>query len=222
MSGIIAGRDPGRPPQSLPGFEHIQRFWDGEHGCWSLKILPGEYYVTCADEAVSTVLGSCVSACVRDPQRRIGGMNHFLLPVEGVPDEAAADPQQWLATRYGTHAMASLLDTLLGLGARRERLEVKVFGGGRILAGMTDVGAGNIAFVRRYLAAAGLRICAEDLGGTQPRKIVYFPLSGRVRLKRLRPVESRIVSHHEQLYLESLREAARREAAARGGAGAQP
>ena len=212
MSTLRAGRDPGRPPPSLPGFEHIQRFWDAEHGCWSLKILPGEYYVTRADEAVSTVLGSCVSACVRDPQRSIGGINHFLLPVEGVAEATQPDSQQRLVTRYGTHAMASLIDTLVGLGARRERLEVKVFGGGRILAGMTDIGASNIAFVRRYLAAEGLHIAAEDLGGTQPRKIVYFPLSGRVRLKRLRSVESRIVSHHEQLYLESLREAARREA----------
>ncbi len=213
MSNAIAGRDPGRPPQSLPGFEHIQRFWDAEHGCWSLKILPGEYYVTSADEAVSTVLGSCVSACVRDPQRRIGGINHFLLPVEGMAGETQAGPRQRLETRFGTHAMASLLDTLCGLGARRERLEVKVFGGGRILTGMTDIGASNIAFVRRYLAEQGLAVAAEDLGGTQPRKIIYFPLSGRVRLKRLPPVEGRIVSHHEQLYLESLREAARRAAA---------
>lgn len=213
MSTAITGRDPGHPPRSLPGFEHIQRFWDAEHGCWSLKILPGEFYVTCADEAISTVLGSCVSACVRDPQHRIGGINHFLLPVEGKTEDLSLEPQQRLATRYGIHAMTRLLDTLTGLGARRERLEVKLFGGGRILTGMTDVGAGNIAFVRRYLAREGLRITAEDLGGTQPRKIVYFPLSGRVRLKRLRAVESRIVSHHEQLYFESLREAARREAA---------
>ena len=92
----------------------------------------------------------------------------------------------------------------LALGAARERLEIKLFGGGRILAAMTDVGGRNIRFIRDYMALEGYRVAAEDLGGTQPRKVVYFPTSGRARLRKLRPVENRIISHHEQLYLASL------------------
>ena len=104
--------------------------------------------------------------------------------------------------------MESLINDLLKLGALRERLEIKVFGGGRVLSGITDVGARNIEFVRRYLDLEGYRIAAEDLGGTQPRKIVYFPATGRAKMRRLRPVENRIISHHEQLYLASIGTAA--------------
>ncbi len=100
--------------------------------------------------------------------------------------------------------MESLINDLLKLGAVRERLEIKLFGGGRILAGMTDVGGRNVDFIRNFIQIEGYRISAEDLGGTQPRKVVYFPANGRVRMRRLRPVENRIISHHEQLYLASI------------------
>jgi chemotaxis protein CheD len=194
-----------RLPAALPGFEQFQRFWDRENGCWMVKILPGEYYVSRAEEAISTVLGSCVSACVRDPERGLGGMNHFMLPADTMagPNEWL-DPAVGLATRYGSYAMESLINDLLKLGAVRERLEIKLFGGGRILTSMTDVGGRNIDFIRNYLALEGYRIAAEDLGGTQPRKVIYFPATGRARLRKLRPVENRIISHHEQLYLASL------------------
>jgi chemotaxis protein CheD len=192
-------------PVMLPAFTHMQRFWDPQNDSWNVKILPGEYYVTRGEEAISTVLGSCISACIRDPARNVGGMNHFMLP-----EDASTGPNNWLdpavglATRYGSYAMESLINDLLKLGATRERLEIKVFGGGRVLSGVTDVGARNIAFVRSYLELEGYRIIAEDLGGTQPRKVVYFPASGRVKMRRLRPVENRIISHHEQLYLASI------------------
>jgi chemotaxis protein CheD len=205
MSTVL--RTPARPEQApmLAAFAHMQRFWDPQLDHWTVKILPGEYYVTRADEAVSTVLGSCISACVRDPVRNVGGMNHFMLP-----EDASNGPNNWLdpaiglATRYGSYAMESLVNDLLKLGATRERLEIKVFGGGRVLSGMTDVGARNIDFVRSYIQLEGYRIAAEDLGGTQPRKVVYFPATGRVKMRRLRPVENRIISHHEQLYLASI------------------
>jgi chemotaxis protein CheD len=200
-----SGDGSGELPALLRGFEHFQRFWDRENACWMVKILPGEYYVSRSDEAISTVLGSCISACVRDPVRGLGGMNHFMLP-----EDAAVGPNDWLdpavglATRYGSYAMESLINDLLKLGAARERLEIKLFGGGRILAPMTDVGGRNIDFIRNYMALEGYRVAAEDMGGTQPRKVVYFPTSGRARLRKLRPVENRIISHHEQLYLASL------------------
>jgi chemotaxis protein CheD len=195
---------PVQPPM-LPGFEHMQRFWDPQNDAWTVKILPGEYYVTRGDEAISTVLGSCISACARDPVRNVGGMNHFMLPMDASTGlNNWLDPARGLATRYGSYAMESLINDLLKLGAIRERLEIKVFGGGRVLSGMTDVGARNIDFVRSYIQLEGYHITAEDLGGTQPRKIVYFPASGRVKVRRLRPVENRIISHHEKLYLASI------------------
>jgi chemotaxis protein CheD len=192
-------------PEMLPAFAHMQRFWDPQINSWNVKILPGEYYVTRGAEAISTVLGSCISACIRDPVKKVGGMNHFMLP-----EDASTGPNNWLdpsiglATRYGSYAMESLINDLLKLGATRERLEIKVFGGGRVLSGVTDVGARNIAFVRNYLQLEGYRIIAEDLGGTTPRKVFYFPITGRVKMRRLRPVENRIISHHEQLYLASI------------------
>src|SRR3569833_4097695 len=142
---------PGEPAM-LPAFAHMLRFWDPQLDSWNVKILPGEYYVTRGEEAFSTVLGSCISACVRDPIKNVGGMNHFMLP-----EDASTGPNNWLdpaiglATRYGSYAMESLINDLLKLGATRERLEIKLFCGGRILQGMTDVGARNIAFVRCYL-----------------------------------------------------------------------
>ena len=205
MNTIVTRTLRGEPPPSLPGFSHIQRFWDPENACWTVKILPGEYYVTRGEEAVSTVLGSCVSACVRDPVRNVGGMNHFMLP-----EDATVGPNNWLdpavglSTRYGSYAMESLINDLLKLGAVRERLEIKLFGGGRILAGMTDVGDRNINFIRNFIRIEGLSIAAEDMGGTQPRKVIYFPTNGRVKMRRLRQVENRVISHHEKLYLESI------------------
>lgn len=193
------------PVPMVPGFEHMQRHWDVENARWSVKILPGEYYVTRGDEAVTTVLGSCISACIRDPKLNVGGMNHFMLPEDNsVGPNNWLDPAVGLATRYGSHAMESLINDLLKLGATRERLEVKLFGGGRILIGMTDVGERNISFIKSYMQLEGLHVAAEDMGGTQPRKVIYFPASGRCKLRKLPPVENRIISHHEQLYRDSL------------------
>jgi len=192
-------------PEALPGFEHLQRFWEPDTGRWTAKILPGEYYVTRSDEAITTVLGSCVSVCMRDPVRGVGGMNHFMLPDETTRGENPwLDPMLGLATRYGSYAMESLLNDLMKLGAARHRLEIKVFGGGRILTSMTDVGRRNIDFIRAFFQLEGYSIAAEDLGGTQPRKIVYFPAEGRVRVRRLRPIENRSIADREQIYLASL------------------
>jgi chemotaxis protein CheD len=199
---------PTRParPAVLPGFEQLQRFWEPDTQRWTVKILPGEYYVTRSDEAITTVLGSCVSACIRDPVARIGGMNHFMLPADNSIREAG-DAPVGLATRYGSHAMESLINDVLKLGGLRERLEIKIFGGGRVLNAMTDIGARNIAFVMDYLGIERLGLDAQDVGGEQPRKVVYFPTEGRVRVRKLRPIENRGISDREKLYMESLRQA---------------
>lgn len=200
MTQILNRLAPTEPDAPLPGFEGLQRFWEPENGRWTVKILPGEYYVTRSDEAITTVLGSCISACIRDPVRRVGGMNHFMLPEEGT-----GRGDSWLATRYGLHAMESLINDLLKLGAARERLEIKLFGGGRILSSLTDVGARNIEFVQNFLRIEGFTAAAQDLGSTSPRKVVYFPATGRVRVRKLRPIENRAIGDRERHYLETLR-----------------
>ena len=193
-------------PACLPGFEGVQRYWDPATERWTAKILPGEYYVTRSQEAISTVLGSCIAACMRDPELQVGGMNHFMLPEEG----AGGGSGSWsvaeggASTRYGSYAMESLINGLLKLGARRERLEVKLFGGGRILASMTDVGNRNIAFAVEYLRHEGLKVAAQDVGDIYPRRVLYFPESGRVLVKRLRAVDGTVVASRESNYRASL------------------
>ena len=196
----------GLEPAHNPGFETIQRSWDPTLERWTAKILPGEYYVAVEDEAITTVLGSCISACVHDLEAGIGGMNHFMLP-----EDTSDGRSSWLdkvtgeSTRYGSFAMESLINALLERGGRRERLQVKLFGGGRMLASMTDVGARNIAFVRQWLATEGFAVAAEDLGLDVPRRIIYTPHTGRVMVKRLRSVESRVIATREQDFLTKWR-----------------
>jgi chemotaxis protein CheD len=196
-----------KKPMAVRGFESIQRYWDPAAGCWTAKILPGEYYVTANSEAISTVLGSCISACIRDPKLGVGGMNHFMLP-----DDGANRSGGWVtaggaaSTRYGTFAMESLINELQKLGARRDRFEVKLFGGGKILPAMSDVGLRNIAFAREFLATEGIPIVAQDVGDVVPRRVVYFPATGRVLVKHLRALDSRAVAHRESSYRERLGE----------------
>ena len=200
-------RMPDKPPRLLPGFEHITRYWDDTHRIHAAKILPGDYYVTVNNEMVSTVLGSCVSACIRDSMCGIGGMNHFILP------ESCGDGRDngygggfSVATRYGNHAMEQLINDILQHGGRREYLEVKLFGGGRILPQMMDIGRRNIAFVREYVHLEGLHLVAEDLGDQYPRKVLYFPASGRVLMKKLRVLHNDTVVKRERRYLRQLQQ----------------
>jgi chemotaxis protein CheD len=184
-------------PQVLAGFEGIKSFWDSQHNLFSARILPGEYYVACGEEIITTVLGSCVSACIRDPIVGVGGMNHFMLP-EGAKHESKSIVNP--SARYGTYAMEHMINVILANGGRRERLEIKLFGGGRVLQTMTDIGKRNIEFVRNYLQMEGLPTISEDLGSTHPRKVIYFPFSGRVLVKRLPITDSREIGKVEQSY----------------------
>ncbi len=192
-------------PPAIKGFEHIRRFWSPRNGTWTAKILPGEYFVTRCDEVVTTVLGSCISVCMRDPRLRVGGMNHFMLP-----EDRSAGGNSWLqgpgglATRYGSYAMESLINELMKLGAVRDRLEVKLFGGARILSSMTDVGAKNIRFVHEFLELERFTILAQDVGDTCPRHVDYFPATGRVMLKHLQALSATVIASEETRYSEQL------------------
>lgn len=185
-------------PLALPGFEKINRYWDKTRGIYGAKILPGEFYVTMKEESVSTVLGSCISACIRDKKLGIGGMNHFMLP--STTDIGAMGS----SNRYGNFAMENLINEILKNGGRRENLEVKVFGGGKILQNMTDVGERNIQFVREYLQVEGIHVASEDVGETCPRKVIYFPFSGKALLKKLRSLHNETVITREKTYMDGL------------------
>ncbi len=192
------------PSPALPGFERINRYWDPVHTLHAAKILPGEFYVTTNEEMVVTVLGSCISACIRDPLFGIGGMNHFMLPGDiGQASQAWGD-EAVASTRFGIHAMECLINEILKHGGSRKNLEVKVTGGGKILAQMTDIGARNIRFVQDFIRAEGLKLLAEDLGDIYPRKVYYFPLTGKLRIKKLRTLHNQTIIERETSYQREL------------------
>jgi chemotaxis protein CheD len=195
-----------QPQPALPQFGHISRYWDQEHKTFTARLLPGEYYVTRHDEVVTTVLGSCVSACVRDVRLQVGGMNHFMLPLDGSNGESVWGSAVSAATRYGNVAMERLINDILKLGGRRQDLEIKLVGGGKVLADMTtDIGARNIEFVRDYMKEEGFKVAVEDLGDSFPRRVVYFPQSGRMRVRKLTAVRDPSLVAQEREYLQKLR-----------------
>ncbi|WP_197026475.1 chemoreceptor glutamine deamidase CheD [Hylemonella gracilis] len=142
----------------------------------AVKVLPGEYFVTGEDVLVMTVLGSCIAACIWDNKARLGGMNHFMLP-EGEDGSG----------RYGSYAMELLLNEMFKLGARRETMQAKIFGGGAVMAGFTtmNVGERNTQFVFDYLAAERIPVVSQDVLDVHPRKVCFFPVTGKVLVKRL-------------------------------------
>lgn len=134
------------------------------------------------DLTFSTILGSCIAACVRDVEARVGGMNHFLL---AEPSGVAKD-RYGASARYGAFAMEQLINKVLTRGSgRKGNLEIKVFGGGLINSALTDVGAKNIEFVRQFLADEGYSLAGEDVGGAFARRVMFKPHSGRAFVKRL-------------------------------------
>lgn len=185
--------------------EH-RRWFDPTFKIMAVKVLPGEHYVsTAGQEMVVTVLGSCVSACIWDPRLRIGGMNHFMLPDSG------SDVPVDKSMRYGNFAMEELINDVLRRGARRDALEIKVFGGGNVLQSMSGggtvpIGDRNSSFVRRYLEEEGLAIAAEDLGGIHPRRIHFFPRLGKVIRLFLKKDVERAVLTRELTYRSRLQE----------------
>ena len=142
----------------------------------AVKVLPGEYFVSSEDLLIMTVLGSCIAACVWDGKARVGGMNHFMLP-EGEDGSG----------RYGSYAMELLLNEMIKMGARRETMQAKVFGGGAVMAGFTtmNVGERNTKFVLDYLATERIPVVSQDVLDIHPRKVCFFPVTGKALVKRL-------------------------------------
>lgn len=147
-----------------------------------IHVIQGQFHVSDEDVVLTTILGSCVAACIRDPVLGVGGMNHFLLPGE-TGDEGL---------RYGVQSMELLLNALLRRGARRERLEVKLFGGAHLFDGLSDVGAQNSAFAERFVRDEGLQYAGGSLRGDRARRIQFWPQTGRARQILLAPTEATV------------------------------
>ena len=177
-------------------------YFDRTFGLDAAKIMPGEYYVTRREMLLVTTLGSCVAACIRDHTNGIGGMNHFMLP------ENSKEQAGWGAssTRYGTYAMEMLINQLIMLGAKKENLQAKLFGGGAVIKNMStmNVGERNAQFGLDYLKNEGIPVIAKDLLDIYPRKIYYFPATGKVLVKKLRNMHNETIVVRESEYWKRL------------------
>lgn len=174
-----------------------RRFYDPQFGATSVKIFPGEHYVASQrDEMLVTVLGSCVAACIRDAYTGIGGMNHFMLPEQsnGTWDNDSS------SMRYGNVAMERLINDILARGGMRRRLEIKVFGGANIWNGSANIGHRNADFVENYLSSEVLPIAAHHLRGQLPRRVHYFPATGKVLMLELPTTERASLVKDETSY----------------------
>lgn len=158
----------------------------------AVKVLPGEYFVSNENIVIMTVLGSCISACLWDSRMRVGGMNHFMLP-----DGDSMD----VSGRYGSYAMELLINEMLKFGARRETMQAKIFGGAQVMHNFTtmNVGERNTDFVVNYLRAERIPVISEDVLDIYPRKVCYFPATGKAMVKRLAH------SHPEKLVAQDKR-----------------
>lgn len=182
-------------------FAGSKRFFDPAENRHVVKIFAGDWYVSAPGEAVmiSTILGSCVAACIRDPQAGIGGMNHFLLP-----GGESVDPRDSDAARYGVFAMERMINAILSGGGMKQRLEVKIFGGGNVTGNSARIGTKNAQFIRNFLRTEGYAVASEDLEGELPRRVHYYPENGRVMMRRLQRREDRVVIEDEAQYQRTI------------------
>ncbi|SCY07326.1 chemotaxis protein CheD [Nitrosospira sp. Nl5] len=180
-------------------------YFDRKYKTEAVRVLPGEYYATSRDMLLATVLGSCVTACIRDKQNGIGGMNHFMLP-RGCIDEN--DPSS-MPARYGIYAMEILINQVIKIGARRANLEAKVFGGGNVLPGLVEVNVGerNAEFVLNFLETESIPVVAHDLVDIYPRKVYYFPSTGKALVKKLRDLPNSAIVEREKDFGSNLSKA---------------
>jgi chemotaxis protein CheD len=179
-------------------------YWDAHFKNDAVKVLPGEFFVHDEDLLIMTTLGSCIAACLWDRERRIGGMNHFMLPDGAGSAECG---------RYGSYAMELLINELIKRGASRLTLEAKVFGGGAVISGMTslNVGERNTQFVLDYLHTERIAVVSKDVLDIYPRKVCFLPASGKAMVKRLAP------THPDALLAQDRVAAQKAQPAATGG-----
>jgi chemotaxis protein CheD len=170
-----------------------------------ITIHPGEYFATRDDTIISTVLGSCIAVGLFDEEAGIGGLNHFMLPGDSAKLDLIRSPN----AKYGMYAMDLLINDIMKLGARRDALKAKVFGGGSVLQLAVGTGsripANNIEFAFEYLEKERIPLLASDVGGREPRKIFFFARTGKVLLKRIAGQTAALAEKDEERYLNDLR-----------------
>lgn len=172
-----------------------QKYFDRRINDETIFVLPGNHFVQMSGQnSISTLLGSCVSACIRDTTSQAGGLNHFLLPVQ---DSSESNGQ---SMRYGVYAMEVLINDLLKSGSKKVNLQAKIFGGAKVIStsAATTVGTENSDFVREYLKSENIPIVAEDLGGDTPRRIYFYPHNGKVSVLKVVSIESNQIREREQ------------------------
>jgi chemotaxis protein CheD len=177
----------------------LYRFYSEKLGKTIIMLTAGEYHATSDGEVLYTVVGSCIATCIYDLERKVAGMNHFLLPGMVHPDEMLSCD----LGRYGMFAMELLIGELIKLGARRQGLQAKLFGGGKVLRFRNDDGditGSNIRFAKKFLELEGIPTVREDLGGENGRKILFFSDSDRVLLKRFDMHKERQLLRDEEGY----------------------
>lgn len=181
----------------------LNTYFDHHFNIQAVKILPGEYFATKRDLVIVTVLGSCVSVCLYDPVNLIGGMNHFMLP----GNESDSRPVS-VSARYGVYAMEMLTNQLLKLGAERQQLVAKVFGGAHVLStcSVANIGHRNAEFVMHYLTTEGIPVTASSLLGEMPRKVYFFPQRDKVLVKNIRQLHNATIMDREAEYSLRIRQ----------------
>lgn len=195
-----AGRVPPAPAPFKPASsgavgEARTFYYERDFSRNAVKIMPGEFFVSREDIVIGTVLGSCVSACIWDGGARVGGMNHFMLPGEDSSRSITA-----ASGRYGAFAMEQLINELMKRGARKASMEAKVFGGGAVLRQLTSINVGerNASFVLDFLKLEGVRVMSQDLLDVHPRRVAFFPATGRVLCKKLVTADATLVSEEQR------------------------
>jgi chemotaxis protein CheD len=181
-------------PKVLPGFENSHCFWEAKWERYTVKVLPGEFYISKEDIVLSTVLGSCISVCIYDPLLDFGGMNHFMLPASSEQDDIERP------LRYGLFAMEQLINGMMKNGCTRENMQIKVTGGGALISGLISIGTQNINFIKKYIVEENLQLISIDLGGDQARRVAYFPKTGRMLVKKLSHLDDQHLITQESTY----------------------
>ena len=188
----------------LPEFSHVNHYWDKQKNSVVAKILPGEFYIARDNITIATTLGSCIAVCIWDKKAKVGGMNHFMLPLTDKKAHEVNWGQRGItsdATRYGNFAMEHLINVILKNGGKRVDLVAKVFGGGKVLKQISDIGQRNIEFAIQYLQMENIEIENTDLGNTYPRKVIFEPTSGRAFVKKIDFLHNETIAKREREYI---------------------
>ena len=179
----------------MPTFNSIEK--TTRDGVITAKVLPGEYYLTKDDEVITTVLGSCIAICIRDIKTGIGGINHFMYPIS---TDTVLDDNALPASSFGNYAMECLFNDFIAMGGNSENLEIKMFGGGKILSSQAYIGDENIRFAKQFLLKNKYLITAEDIGGEFSRKLTYSPKSGKAMIRKLSSTHRQVIINQENNY----------------------